>query len=69
MEGIVSVSAGRTHALAVTTEGKVVAWGSNGDGQLGNGETVFETEKPVAVSGMNNALSVTVGGEEVLLSL
>lgn len=62
MEGIVSVSAGRTHALAVTTEGKVVAWGSNGDGQLGNGETVFETEKPVAVSGMNNALSVTVGG-------
>lgn len=62
MEGIVSVSAGRTHALAVTTEGKVVAWGSNGYGQLGNGETVFETEKPVAVSGMNNALSVTVGG-------
>ena len=62
MEGIVSVSAGRTHALAVTTEGKVVAWGSNGDGQLGSGGTVFETEKPVAVSGMNNALSVTVGG-------
>ena len=62
MEGIVSVSAGRTHALAVTTEGKVVAWGSNGAGQLGNGETVFETEKPVAVTGMNNALSVTVGG-------
>lgn len=62
MEGIVSVSAGRTHALAVTTDGKVVAWGSNGYGQLGNGETVFETEKPVAVSGMNNALSLTVGG-------
>lgn len=62
MEGIVSVSAGRTHALAVTTEGKVVAWGSNGDGQLGSGVTVFETEKPVAVTGMNNALSVTVGG-------
>lgn len=62
MEGIVSVSAGRTHALAVTAEGKVVAWGSNGDGQLGSGVTVFETEKPVAVTGMNNALSVTVGG-------
>lgn len=61
-EGIVSVSAGRTHALAVTTDGKVVAWGSNGYGQLGSGGTVFETEKPVAVSGMNNALSVTVGG-------
>lgn len=62
MEGIVSVSAGRTHALAVTTEGKVVAWGSNGYGQLGSGGTVFETEKPVAVTGMNNALFVTVGG-------
>ena len=61
-EGIVSVSAGRTHALAVTTEGKVVAWGSNGYGQLGSGGTGFETEKPVAVTGMNNALSVTVGG-------
>ena len=62
MEGIVSVSAGRTHALAVTTEGKVVACGNNGYGQLGSGVTVFETEKPVAVTGMNNALSVTVGG-------
>lgn len=62
MEGIVSVSAGRTHALAVTTDGKVVAWGSNGYGQLGSGVTVFETEKPVAVTGMDNALSVTVGG-------
>lgn len=62
MEGIVSVSAGRTHALAVTTEGKVVAWGNNGYGQLGSGVTVFETEKHVAVTGMNNALSVTVGG-------
>lgn len=62
MEGIVSVSAGRTHALAVTTEGKVVAWGNNVYGQLGSGVTVFETEKPVAVTGMNNALSVTVGG-------
>lgn len=62
MEGIVYVSAGRTHALAVTTEGKVVAWGSNGYGQLGSGGTVFETEKPVAVTGMNNTLSVTVGG-------
>lgn len=60
-EGIVSVSAGRTHALAVTTDGKVVAWGNNGYGQLGSGMTVFETEKPVAVSGMDNALSVTVG--------
>jgi YD repeat-containing protein len=36
-ESIDHVSAGSSHSLAVTTQGRVYAWGSNGSGQLGDG--------------------------------
>lgn len=36
--GVASVVAGRTSSCAVTTEGAAKCWGSNVDGQLGNGE-------------------------------
>lgn len=32
------IVAGRGHALTLTTEGELVAWGSNSHGQLGQGE-------------------------------
>jgi uncharacterized repeat protein (TIGR02543 family) len=35
----ISVSAGSVHSLAVTSQGRVYAWGSNGSGQLGDGTT------------------------------
>jgi alpha-tubulin suppressor-like RCC1 family protein len=36
-ETIAQVTAGSVHSLAVTTQGRVYAWGYNGEGQLGDG--------------------------------
>jgi uncharacterized repeat protein (TIGR02543 family) len=38
-ESMAHISAGSSHSLAVTTQGRVYAWGSNGSGQLGDGTT------------------------------
>jgi len=45
---IVQVSAG-SHSLALDSEGRVFAWGHNGEGQLGNGTNIHSTV-PVAVN-------------------
>jgi alpha-tubulin suppressor-like RCC1 family protein len=36
---VAAATAGLLHALALTTDGRVLAWGFNTDGQLGNGST------------------------------
>ena len=36
---ITQLSSGGSHALAIGADGNVYAWGSNSDGQIGNGET------------------------------
>jgi alpha-tubulin suppressor-like RCC1 family protein len=62
---ITTMAAGAYHSLAVTSEGRVYAWGSNVYGQLGNGSANASTV-PVAVD-MTGVLSgktvtaVTVG--------
>ena len=48
----VAVGTGRTHALALRSDGTVWAWGNNGSGQLGDGTTI-ERLTPVPVTGLN----------------
>ncbi len=45
---VVKIAAGGDHSLALCEDGTLVAWGSNGNGQLGTGDTVNHT-RPVAV--------------------
>jgi alpha-tubulin suppressor-like RCC1 family protein len=44
-----AIAAGCLHSLALCTDGKLVAWGSNQNGQLGNNSTTY-TLVPVAVT-------------------
>ena len=57
--GITQLSAGDFHVLALKSNGTVLAWGSNGSGQLGNGTTT--AAGPVQVTGLTNATQVAAG--------
>jgi alpha-tubulin suppressor-like RCC1 family protein len=48
-EDATSVAAGDSYSLALTSDGKVYAWGANSEGQLGDGTTIERTI-PVAVT-------------------
>jgi uncharacterized delta-60 repeat protein len=57
---ILGISAGEAHSLAVCSDGTVAAWGSNLNGQLGNGTTTSSTT-PVAVT-----ISGVLSGKKVI---
>ncbi|MBE1603927.1 Ig-like domain repeat protein [Actinopolymorpha pittospori] len=46
---VTQISAGDRHGLALTSDGRVLAWGSNSNGQLGDGTTTNRTT-PVEVA-------------------
>jgi uncharacterized repeat protein (TIGR02543 family) len=75
-ESIESVSAALSHSLAVTTTGRVFAWGLNNYGQLGDGTTVdksnptlinfdgLESQEKIEtiIAGESHSLAVTTTG-------
>ena len=56
----VSVALGNAYSCAVLTDGRVMCWGSNYYGQLGDG-SITSRSSPVEVSGMTNAQSIALG--------
>jgi len=56
----VGLSGGDGFTCAVRTDGKVVCWGDNTGGQLGNGTTV-DSVVPVEVKGLADAVAVAAG--------
>ncbi|HWJ96899.1 MAG TPA: hypothetical protein VNQ33_02000, partial [Acidimicrobiales bacterium] len=52
---IASIDVGYSHSCALATDGTIGCWGSNSDGQLGNGTTT-DSAVPVAVKTMDTAL-------------
>ncbi|RLF26187.1 MAG: hypothetical protein DRN14_07270 [Thermoplasmata archaeon] len=49
LDSVVAVSTAHNHNLAILSDGKVVAWGNNNRGQLGDGTTT-DREYPVAIT-------------------
>ncbi|MDH5547413.1 MAG: M12 family metallo-peptidase [Gammaproteobacteria bacterium] len=50
IEEVIKVAAGQQHALALQSNGSILAWGDNSNGQLGNGSRAASIT-PVLVSG------------------
>jgi alpha-tubulin suppressor-like RCC1 family protein len=56
-----TVSGGSLHTCAVTTKGKLLCWGSNTAGQLGNNSTT-NSDVPVAVYGLTKGVKAVATG-------
>ncbi|MDO8704147.1 MAG: Ig-like domain-containing protein [Sulfuricaulis sp.] len=54
------VSAGTYHTCVLNSDSTIKCWGSNSDGQLGDGTTT-DAPAPVVVSGINTAVAVSAG--------
>lgn len=63
LSGVSSIFAGQSHAVAVTSDGKVYTWGQNNIGQLGNGESGGDLVSAVPVmAGITDVAVVYAGG-------
>ncbi len=58
-----AVAAGNAHTCAVLSGGSAKCWGSNRDGQLGDGTTTTHAA-PVAVSGLSAGVTLVAAGDE-----
>ena len=72
LEHVTAIAAGHGFALAVLEGGKVMAWGENKYGQLGDGKSGSEqaySDEPVEVKGLPEGAHTVAGGEGFALAL
>src|SRR5437879_8895689 len=67
--GVVAVAAGSSHALALKSNGAVLAWGNNASGELGDGSAPTDHATPVSVSGLGPGSGVVKIAAGVAFSL
>lgn len=60
-QGWVAMSSGGSHRLAVKGDGTVWSWGSNRNGQLGNGEFGSSQKSPVQITGLKDVAIIGTG--------
>jgi alpha-tubulin suppressor-like RCC1 family protein len=60
LSGVTAIAAGGGHSLALLSNGTVMAWGDNSEGQLGNGTTT-NSDVPVPVSGLSGVTAIAAG--------
>jgi alpha-tubulin suppressor-like RCC1 family protein len=60
LSGVTAVAAGEEHSLALLSDGRVLAWGDNAEGQLGDGSTT-SSAVPVPVKGLTGVKAIAAG--------
>jgi len=60
LSGVTAISAGSSESLALLEDGKVMAWGKNQFGQLGDGKTE-DSDEPVEVKGLSEVVAISAG--------
>jgi len=60
LNGVTAIAAGGTHTCALRFDGSIRCWGSNANGQLGDGTTARQLTS-VAVTGLTKAVAVAAG--------
>jgi alpha-tubulin suppressor-like RCC1 family protein len=60
LSSVTAVAAGEEHSLALQSNGTVLAWGDNQQGQLGDGGTT-NSSMPVLVSGLTGVKAIAAG--------
>jgi hypothetical protein len=63
LTSVTMVAAGAAHTLALKSNGSVVAWGSNVDGQVGDNTTATQRLSPVAVVGITGTVVGIAAGD------
>ena len=61
LSGIAAIGGGAVHTIALKSDGTVWAWGSNYDGQIGDG-TYSERDNPVQVNGLQEKITAISAG-------
>jgi alpha-tubulin suppressor-like RCC1 family protein len=59
--GVAAIATGAAHTCAVTAAGGAKCWGSNGNGEIGNGTTT-DRRGPVDVVGLTSGVAAIAGG-------
>lgn len=60
VEGITQIAADGEHTLALRSDGRVMAWGQNRNGELGNGTRVTGW-RPSEVTGLDRVVAIAAG--------
>jgi alpha-tubulin suppressor-like RCC1 family protein len=66
VSSIKEIAAGENHSLALGTDGSILAWGSNGWGQLGIGSMSDYQQTPALVSGLLGVARIAAGEKHTL---